>query len=189
MVESQEVISQDTPQNPVPEVKKVEIPETELNDLRHRADVSSQNFERAKNAERKVEEITGEIERLSEQVPSEFRDERVGALQTEIAEIRQEQAVAKIQESHPQLKEVWSDFETFRADPENKGMNLKTAAKAFLAEKGLSDSASRKGLERPTGGDRTPISSGMTPEEAKNLRETDYRKYSEMVRKGQIKLS
>lgn len=189
MVEVAEVISQDAPHNPAPEVKKVEVPETELNDLRHRADVSSQNFERAKKAEEKVDELTSEITRLQEQVPSEFRDERVGALQSQLAEIQQERSVAKVQEKYPQLKEVWSDFETFRADEENKGMNLVTAAKAFLAEKGLMDSSKRPGLERPTGGDRTPIASGMTPEQVKSLRETDYRKYSEMVRKGQIKLS
>jgi hypothetical protein len=69
-------------------------------------------------------------------------------------------------------------------------MSLKTAAKVFLTEKGLTGETQRKGLEKPTGGDRTPIVSGtMTAEDAKRLRDTDYRKYSDMVRKGQIKIA
>lgn len=177
------------PQNIAPADDVITVPKAEFDDLKHRAEVSSQNFERAKKAESRVDELSTEIDRLSEQVPSEFRDERVGTLQAEIAEIRQEQQVTKVQEKYPQLKDVWADFESFRADPENKGMNLNTAAKAFMAEKGLTPGQPRKGLENPTGGDRTPITSGMTPDEVKNLRETDYKKYAEMLRKGQIKLS
>lgn len=192
MVDVIEVVPPHNPGTDVPvdpNAGKVVLSKEEHDDLVHRATVSSQNFERAKKAESKIEELTTEIANLSDQVPSEFRDERVSALQTEIADIRQEQAVTKVQEKFPQLKEVWSDFESFRADPDNKGMNLNTAAKAFLAEKGLTPVQPRKGLENPTGGDRTPISSGMTTDEIKTLRETDYKKYAEMLRKGQIKVS
>jgi hypothetical protein len=55
-------------------------------------------------------------------------------------------------------------------------------------EKGLLEPV-RKGLEKPTGGDRTPLSSGMSTEEVKSLRETDYKKYREMLKKGLIKFS
>ena len=91
-------------------------------------------------------------------------------------------------ESHPQLKELWSDFEEFRSDPDNKGMNMKTSAKAFLVEKGILE-PQRKGLEKPTGGPRAPVSTGMTTEDIKNLRETNFKKYEEMLAKGQIKFS
>ncbi len=89
--------------------------------------------------------------------------------------------------ANPVLKEKWEEFETFRNDPENTGMSMKTAAKAFLAENGLLD-PSRKGLEETTGGPRENPSQGMSVEEIKNLRETNFPKYKEMVKKGQIKV-
>lgn len=185
------------PQNPtgVVEPKPTALPEghiavnaDEFNDLKHKAEVSSQNFERLRQEQEKVNALETEIAELRAGNGS-FQDERVDTLKAEIAEIKERQAKADVLEQHPKLKEVWSEFETFRADPENKGMSLKTAAKAFMAEKEISSAPPRKGLESPTGGDRTPIQSGMTAEEVKRLRETDYKKYSEMVRKGQIKMS
>jgi hypothetical protein len=179
--------------NPAPgaDPTKVVLSKEEHADLERRASQSSQNYERLKDAEQKIEELKQDITTLQEtQVPSGFQDERVGALANDVAEMKRRDAEREVKEKFPQLAEVWSDFETFRADPENKGMNLKTAAKAFLAEKGLTAPAQpRKGLENPTGGDRQPTSSGMTSEEIKRLRETDYKKYAEMLRKGQIKMS
>jgi hypothetical protein len=88
---------------------------------------------------------------------------------------------------HPILKEKATEFETFLADPENKGMSLKTAAKAFLVENGLLD-AKRPGLERPTGGDRQPPSTKMSAEDVKVLRETNFKKYQELLQKGLIEV-
>lgn len=169
-------------------VDGITVPKEEYDDLKRRAEASSQNFERLKKEQERTVELETELAELKVQVPSDFRDDRVDALSNELAEIRARQERADVIEQNPVLKGEWSEFEKFRADPENKGMSLKTAAKAFLVEKGLAG-APRKGLEQPTGGDRQPIQSGMTPEEAKRLRETDYKKYSEMVRKGQIKVS
>lgn len=90
--------------------------------------------------------------------------------------------------AHPEMKDLWGELETFREDPENKGMNLRTAVKAFLIEKGLFE-PQRKGLERTTGGPRTPPpSQDMTAEEVGHLRKTNFKKYSEMLEKGQIKV-
>ena len=94
---------------------------------------------------------------------------------------------SEVIESHPELKESWSEFEKFREDEDNKGMNLKTAAKAFLVEKGLLN-PQRKGLEKSTGGTKAPQTSGMTSDEVKKLRETDFKKYRDMLIKGQIKV-
>lgn len=105
----------------------------------------------------------------------------------EFVEVKNKLAKSEVIESHPQLKEVWSEFESFRTDPDNKGMNMKTAAKAFLVEKGLFDQP-RKGLEKATGGPRTPISTGMSNDDVTNLRTTNYRKYMDMLKKGQIKI-
>ena len=183
-----------TPKNPVPAApdpipeETVTLPKTEHDDLAHRADVSSQNFARAKKAEEKVDELQSRLDGLlNNPNPSGDNSEEIGKLRSDIADLRGKYAKTEVLQAHPQLKELWSDFETFRDDPENKGMNLKTAAKAFLTEKGVL-SPKRDGLERPTGGPRTPIQQGMSVDDVKHLRETNYKKYSEMVRKGLIKV-
>lgn len=89
--------------------------------------------------------------------------------------------------THPILKEKWEEFESFLADPENKGMNIKTAAKSFLVENGLLD-APRIGLEKPTGGDRVPTPTKMSAEEIKVLRETNFRLYQKLLEEGKIKV-
>lgn len=91
--------------------------------------------------------------------------------------------------AHPILKEKWFDFEDFCSKPENKGMSMTTAAKAYLIENELVSAPIRRGLEKPTGGNKIPPKSDkMTSEEIKTLRTTNYRKYQDMIRKGQIKL-
>ena len=171
-------------------VKKVEVTEEELADLRHKAEVSSQNFERAKKAETKLAEL--EISKNEETSPEVFSDEgkvlqkQIEESSRKIEELTRENAKKDVLMAHPILREKWEEFEKFRSDPENKGMNLKTAAKAFLTESGLLD-APRKGLEKPTGGARTQPSPGMSIEEIKDLRENNWPKYLEMVKKGQIK--
>lgn len=89
--------------------------------------------------------------------------------------------------THPILTEKWEDFEKFRSDPENQGMSLKTAAKAFLVENGLLDQR-RKGLEQPTGGERQPTSTKMSPEDIKILRETNFKEYTKLLEKGLIEV-
>lgn len=104
-----------------------------------------------------------------------------------IANLTSDLAKKDILIAHPVLTDQWTDFEKFRSDPENAGMPLKVAAKAFLAEKGLLDPV-RKGLEKPTGGPRTPISTEMSADEIKTLRETNFKKYQELLEKGLIKV-
>ncbi len=148
--------------------------------------------------EREKRRIDGEtIATLQERItlletatPSDAFSEEGRALQKQINEAKdqieiltRESAKKDVLISHPILQEKWSEFETFRADPENKGMNLKTAAKAFLVENGLLDPV-RKGLERPTGGERTPTPTKMSNEDKKNLRETNFKKYTQMLEAG-----
>ena len=131
------------------------------------------------------------VVQLESSVSSESTDnstEDMGQLRTELSEIKSKLNKREILDSYPVLKEIWQEFEEFRDNPDNKGMNLKTSAKAFLVEKGLLE-PSRKGLEKGTGGTRVPMSTGMTTEEIKKLRETNYRKYEDMLMKGQIKFS
>lgn len=125
--------------------------------------------------------------------PDVFSDEgkalqgEINTLKSELSDVRGELSKKDVLIAHPILKEKWEEFETFRTDPENKGMNLKTAAKAFLVEQGLFE-PKRLGLEKPTGGQRTPVATGLSMEEIKILRETNFKKYSELLEKGLIKV-
>ena len=139
-------------------------------------------------------ELEGRIALLeSSSSPDVFSDEgkalqgEISTLKSSLDELKHENAKKDVLISYPVMKEKWEEFETFRADPENKGMNLKTATKAFLTEQGLFE-PTRKGLEKTTGGPRVPVSQEISPDDIKALRENDFRKYSDMVSKGLIKV-
>lgn len=188
-----------TPHNPVVEAPQpaapaapaedvVTIPKKEFEDIKHKAEVSSQNFERAKKAEEKLADAEAELAILQTNNAASD-DPAVVKLQTEIDSIKKGQAETAVKERYPVLKEVWSEFDNFRSDPENKGMNLATAAKAFLTEKGLLD-PQRKGLEPAApGNQRQPSYSGkMTAKEAEALMKTDFKKYRHLVKTGQLQI-
>ena len=124
--------------------------------------------------------------RPSDDDSSENEDEEVSGLKTRLSDVESELGQSKLVKKYPQLEESWDDFDKYREDPENKGMKLETAAKAFLVDKGLLETK-RKGLEKVTGGNKAPQTSGMSVEDIENLRKTDGKKYREMVKKGQIK--
>lgn len=114
----------------------------------------------------------------------------IGKLKSEVSTLTSEMAKRDLLAANPILKDKWSDFEAFHTDPENAGMSLKTAAKAFIVEHGLNEEPKpRKGLEKPTGGTRSAPASGMTSDDVRILRQTNFRKYTEMLRKGQIVIS
>lgn len=167
-----------------PEV--VTLSPAEYEDLKKRADVSSQNFARLKKVEEDRDDLKLQLETL---IGSSDPDpEVVKQLRSQINDVTEKLAKSEVLETYPQLKDMWPELEQFRQLDENKGMGLKTAAKAFLVERGLLE-PQRKGLEKPTGGPRAPVTSGMSAEEVAKLRSSDYRKYSEMLRKGQIEIS
>lgn len=106
-------------------------------------------------------------------------------LKDEIDSLKDKMELRELQDRFPQLKELASEFEEFRKDyPRHKGVNI---AKLFLSEKELLEPV-RKGLENPTGGTRTPQTQEMTPDDIKTLRETNYKRYKEMLLKGLIKV-
>lgn len=184
-IPSREIKPEETKPGKV-ESEKAGLTPEELEDLKHKAEVSSQNFERAKKAEGRVEKL--ETQLADNEVLPEFDDAEVGKLKDDVSELKAELGKSKVLERYPDLKDLWNEFEEFRADPENKGMNLNTAAKAFRVEKGLLEPR-REGLEKTTGGKPVSVSSGMSVEEVTKLRNTDYKKYREMIKKGQIKIS
>lgn len=166
-----------------PPVKTVTLTQEELDDLEFRASQSSQNFERLKESEARRKEL----ETLLDPALSD-PERNDGALAAQVAELTAKQTRSDIIEAYPVLKDVWTDFDSFRQSDANKGMSPMVAAKAFLIEKGLLE-PSRAGLEMPTGGSRVPTSPGMSSDDIKKLRETDYKKYRDMVKKGLIKIS
>lgn len=179
---------------PPPPEETITIPKKDFDDLSHRADVSSQNYERLQKAHGDLEEARRQLAAAqaaagnNNPTTDPVLTEKVKALETVVSDLNGELSKSKVVERYPLLKDLWSDFESFRENPDNKGMNMTTAAKAFMTEKGLLDPV-RPGLERPTGGPRVPPSTGMSAEDVKKLRETDGRKYAEMVKNGQINVN
>lgn len=101
--------------------------------------------------------------------------------------LEDQMALRDISEKLPVLKDNLKEFDDFRK--EYPGVSIEKAAKLFINEKGLDkETKERKGLEQPTGGGRTVPQTGMSEEEISNLRNTNFRKYSEMVRNGKIKI-
>ncbi|MAD98705.1 MAG: hypothetical protein CMB99_15385 [Flavobacteriaceae bacterium] len=93
-----------------------------------------------------------------------------------------------LEKQYPALKDKADEFEDYRDDPDNAGMSVKTAAKAFLAENGLlgGKSKARPGLEKPTGGSKVPQGK-LSKDDIKELREKQPRKYQRMIQDGTLK--
>ena len=186
----EELEPQKTPEGTTPTVEEVTLSKADLDDLKHRAEVSSQNFERAKKAELEVKDLQS---RLTTEVPSDevFSDEgralksQINTLESELNSIKDNQVLQGLYVQYPVLKEKSAEFDEFRLDyPRTK---LENVVKLYLSENGLLE-PKRVGLEKPTGGPRNPTSSEMTVDDVKKLRETDPRKYRDMLQKGLIKI-
>jgi len=105
---------------------------------------------------------------------------RVKALEDQIA-------LRDISEKLPVLKDNLKEFNDFRK--EYPGVSLESAAKLFINEKGLGEkTVERPGLEKTSGGGRVTPQVGMSEEDVSNLRNTNFRKYSQLVREGKIKI-
>lgn len=112
----------------------------------------------------------------------------VNSVKTELEQTKEQLAMERLIAANPQLKDKQAEFEEFRLNPENAGMSLQTAAKAFIVEKDLIEKpVQRKGLEPATGGGRTVPQQGMTPEEIDRLRVENYREYAKRIRNGTLK--
>lgn len=111
----------------------------------------------------------------------------ITTLEQKIASIEEEKNLEKIFNQYPLLRDKASDFIEYR-NTEHPRAKLESVAKLFLSENGLLE-PTRKGLEAPTGGSRTPMTSDMTAADVENLRKTNYRKYKEMLMNDQIKFT
>jgi len=110
---------------------------------------------------------------------------RVEKLERELAEERAKETLSALQSTYPALKDKSSEFNEYLS--QNPGVSMVIAAKAFLVDHQLLETPTRKGLEKSTGGPRAPVKQGLSVEEIEDLRVNNYRKYSDMIRKGEIK--
>lgn len=124
---------------------------------------------------------TGEVI-LSEE--GRFLKEQIDRLTGTLSAREKAEQLAAIQAVHPALKDKASEFEIYLE--ENKGMAPEIAAKAFLIENDLVDAQPRKGLEKETGGARTPVKTGRTEAEVAELRKNNYRQYQKELAKGTL---
>ena len=152
--------------------------------------------EKRRLAEEKAKLVEEENLQLKSSIPSEtdaWSDEGklivekyVRPLESTISSLEERLALKDIKATYPMLGEVSEEFDEFRKEyPRHK---LDNVAKLFLTEKGLLE-PQRKGLEKPTGGPKNQKAPGtMTTSEVKHLRENDYRKYVDMLKKGLLKI-
>lgn len=110
--------------------------------------------------------------------------EKVSTLESKLASLEEEKELDRVYSKYPILKENANDFIEYRK-AEHPRAKVESVAKLFLAEKGLLE-PTRPGLERTTGGTRSPINVGMTAEDVEQLRNSNYREYKARLMKGEF---
>lgn len=153
-----------------------------LKSLQAERELRKAEQEARKQLEEEIQSLRSSLQSDEEVVSDEGK-----ALAKRIAQLEQDKARETVVTTYPVLKDKWAEFETFRLNPENAGMSIQTAAKAYLIDNGYFDKR-RTGAEAPTGGTREPSTTSMSSEDVANLRKNNPRKYSDMIAKGQIKV-
>lgn len=184
---NQPEISKSVPATPAPAGAKTD-PELLLKSLQEERENRRLAEEKTKLLEEEINTIktSGVLENEVFSDEGKTLEARIKSVQDELSSLREEKELEKIYTTYPQLKEIADDFTEYRK-AEHPRAKLESVAKLFLAEKGLLE-PKRQGLENPTGGTRTPMTTCMTSEQVKHLRETNYKKYIDMVKKDQIKI-
>ena len=108
------------------------------------------------------------------------------ATNEKLVRMEESRELESVLNQYPALKDKQDEFEEYRKDfPRHK---LANAAKLFLSEKGLLETApTRMGLEPATGGVKTPPQAKLSVEDIKRLRENDHRKYMKYIQTGVIR--
>ncbi len=143
----------------------------------------------------KRKEAEAEIKRLQDLMASgDTSTEEGKVLKAQIDELKgtvtsltRANELVKLETKFPALKDKGAEFQAYLDDPQNKGMSLDTAAKAFCHENGLIETPpTRKGMEVPGGGGRQSTPQGMTFADVAKLRVENPRKYAQMLREGKL---
>lgn len=89
------------------------------------------------------------------------------------------------------IKGKESEFKRFAKKKDNIGLPMTILAKSFLFD--VQDDIPKPhtptltpGLEKGTGGPRTPTKTKISLEDSRTIRQTDYKRYMELVKSGQI---
>ena len=149
--------------------------------------------EKRRLLEEELKELKGKKEKDSEEYEEDEAEEesslkkKITSVEKELTMLKESQELERVVALYPVIKDKKDDFLTFREE-NYPDIKLETVAKVYLAENGFFDPV-RKGLEQPTGGDKTAPKGGMTSDDVKNLRETNYRKYTQMLSEGKIKIT
>lgn len=164
----------------------------EIQELKRKAEVSSQNFERAKKAEEAKRALEKELEELRStqfEDPEDPVQRKLHEIEQKIASLAGEKEFESIITKYPVIKDKIDDFNTFKID--YPGVKLENIAKLFLAEHDLlTEPIKRKGLEKAGGGQRViPKAGKMSAEDVKRLREENFKEYTKLVRSGKIQLT
>lgn len=111
---------------------------------------------------------------------------QIDSLQFQLKERDERESLNAVYAKYPLLRDKASEFNELRK--QYPLVEIESIAKLFISENGLLE-PKRKGLERPTGGDRNPAPSGMSASDVENLRKNSPKKYRDMLKKGQIKIA
>lgn len=124
-----------------------------------------------------VEDMSDEGKELSK---------KINTLESELGSMKMERELTAVFAQFPVLIGKEAEFETFRAT--KQGYSLTDAARLFIAENSLTpEKPARKGLEKGTGGNKTPTPAGkVTAAEFDRLRTTQPRLFAQMIRDGRL---
>ena len=200
-MEPEETIVKEEPVIEAPEtteeVTEVVLPGAKTESAMLLESLKEEREKRREEARLRLEAET-ELQRLKsapEVVGDVFSDEgkalqaQILALQGKLATTETETKLAALQTKFPALKDKEEEFKDYLLNPENSGMRVETAAKAFLTENNLLNTpTTRKGLERDTSGGRVPVKSGFTPDEIDDLRVNNYQEYRKRIKDGTLKM-
>ena len=138
-----------------------------------------------------------EKEILRKQVSLEKRINKATLLLTKMqeernwnTEIDQFLEKAKIMDEYSDLKGRESEFRAFANKPTHRGISLEVLARAFLyhPEEKTPQPKQSHLLEKGSGGRSKPPKASLTPEDIRNLRKNDPKKYNQLVREKKIKI-
>lgn len=109
----------------------------------------------------------------------------IASLEAKLASMETVQTIDKLAVQYPAIKDKQDEFEEFRS--EYPGLALEKVAKIFVMEKGYNEQINPKiGLEKATSGAKSQQKQGLSMDEVKRLRESQPRRYQQMLKDGRI---
>lgn len=175
----------ETPKNEVPQIDETIVAELET--------LKIKNLELQKQKEHWKDKYDRDINNPK---PSEIEEDlmsdegkalkgHISTLEAKLADMENKQAIERLLTQYPVIKDKMDEFNEFRNEYPN--LDPEKIAKIFLVEKGYTEQLKpRIGLEKPTSGSKSHQKSGFSGDEIKRLRETQPRRYQQMLRNGKI---